>query len=353
MNWLQQPIVKGVLSVSGTTLIVAGLGAAALAQDSPVVDVAPIYKNQIYVGIGAGISRVDPESETNAIVVGDEFSEGVSLAIGYDFNSWLAAEVYGADLGSASIDFLGEEVGDVDYRVFGVGALATFFRTGSSGGRTGLSLYSRAGLGVIDTDTELDFRRDHEVHVAFGIGAEYGFRNGFAIRGELNSFDTDAQLAQITVLKRFGGRRVSTPSNRSVNVDPIPVAPVAPPPTPEVPVAPEVSLPAALPKTFFEFDQHTLTADARSTVAEIANLLRDIDGQVVVEGHADHTGTESYNQALSIRRANSVRDALAAQGIDPARLIVRGFGETRPAASNTTANGRAQNRRVEVILRAQ
>ena len=347
MKWLQQPIIKGVLSVSGTTLVVVGLGAAALAQDSPVVNVAPIYKNQIYVGIGAGISRVDPEARTSAIAVSDEISEGFSIAIGYDFTSWLSLELYGADLGSASIEFLGEEVGDVDYQVFGISALGTFFRAGSSGGRSGFSLYSRAGIGFIDTDSELDIEQDHEAHIGFGIGAEYGFRNGFAIRGELNSYDTDAQLLQVTFLKRFGGRRQSTPTARSV--DPLPVAPVAPP------VAPPESLPvpASLPKTYFDFDEHTLTADARSTVGEIAELLKDIEGLVILEGHADYTGTEEYNQALSIRRANAVRDALAAQGIDPQRFLVRGFGETRPEASNATADGRAQNRRVEVILRAQ
>jgi len=118
-----------------------------------------------------------------------------------------------------------------------------------------------------------------------------------------------------------------------VNVEPTPVAPEVL----ETPVAPEVAIPASLPKTYFEFDQHTLTADAKATVNDIASLLRDIDGLVVVEGHADFTGTEAYNQALSVRRANSVRDELAAQGIDPARFQVRGYGETRPAAGNATA----------------
>lgn len=347
MKLLQQPVIKCVVSVFAATLVVAGLGAAALAQESPVVDIAPVYKNQFYIGIGAGISRVDPESQTNAIEVGDEFSEGFSVAFGYDFTSWLSLEGYAADLGSASIDFLGERVGDVDYKVYGVSALGTFYRAGSSAGRSGFSLYSRAGIGVIDTDSELDFERDNNLHVAFGVGAEYALRNGFAFRAELNSYDTDAQLAQITVLKRFGGRRVSTPSNRPVVIPP--VAPAAPPAPPALTVA----VPASLPKTYFNFDQHSLTADARSTVSDIAALLKDLDGLVVIEGHADHTGGEEYNQVLSVKRANAVRDMLAAQGIDPARFLVRGFGETRPAAGNVSSEGRAQNRRVEVILRAQ
>lgn len=350
MTLLQQPIVRGVLGLSATTMIVTGLGAVALAQDS--VSDTPIYKNQFYIGIGAGISRLDPESTTNAIGTGDEFSEGFILAFGYDFTNWLSAEVYGADLGSASIDFLGQDVGDVDYRVFGVSALGTVFRAGSSGGRTGFSIYTRAGIGLIDTDTELDFERDHEVHVSFGAGLEYALRNGFAFRGELNSYDTDAQFLQFTVLKRFGGRPIAEPRANFIDVEPDPVTPVAPvvPVQPPEPIEPVL---ASIPKTYFDFDEHTLTDRALSTVGDIAALLQEVTGLVVIEGHADFMGTDAYNQALSIRRANSVRDALVAQGIDSDRMLVRGFGESRPAASNTTEEGRAQNRRVEVILRAQ
>jgi len=241
MKWLQQPVIKRVLSLTGVTLIAVSLGVGALAQDRTVFNANPIHKNQFYIGIGAGISRLNPEAQSNAISVGDEFSEGISIALGYDFTHWLSLEGYAADLGSSSIDFLGEEVGDVDYKVYGISALATFYRAGSSGGRSGFSLYSRSGIGVIDTDSELDFNRDNNIHVAFGIGAEYAFRNGIAFRGELNSYDTDAQLLQATILKRFGGRRVSTPNDKSLNVEPpaeeTDVIPATPPAIPDLSVA--------------------------------------------------------------------------------------------------------------------
>jgi len=69
-----------------------------------------------------------------------------------------------------------------------------------------------------------------------------------------------------------------------------------------------------------------------------------------VAGHTDSVGTDSYNQGLSERRANAVKDYLTAQGIKASRLTARGYGESRPVASNDTDEGRAENRRVELIV---
>ncbi len=69
-----------------------------------------------------------------------------------------------------------------------------------------------------------------------------------------------------------------------------------------------------------------------------------------LEGHTDSVGSINTNQALSEKRANAVRDYLISKGIDASRLIAIGYGEAKPIASNTTRSGRAQNRRVEVVL---
>jgi len=351
MNLLQLPLIRRSLTAIATTMVVAGLAAVAAAEEDASGE--QTYSNQFYVGIGAGISRVHPDSDTGFITVGEPLSTGYSLAVGYDFSRWLSLEVYGADLGEAAIDFMGQEVGDVAYQVFGASLLGTFYRSGgklgfdsSKGSRKGLSLYGRVGIGTINTQTDLDYRRDNPQHVAFGIGMEYGMRNGFSVRGELMSYDTDAQLLQVALVKRFGG--TADQRTRSPNIKPKPVADPKP-----APPKPAPAPPAVLPNTYFAFDKHNLTAEARQTVTTIANLLGDIEGLIVVEGHADTTGPVNYNQALSERRANSVRDALVAQGIDANRLLVKGYGEKRPAAFNDTAEGRAKNRRVEVTLRAQ
>jgi len=71
--------------------------------------------------------------------------------------------------------------------------------------------------------------------------------------------------------------------------------------------------------------------------------------KVSVEGHTDSVGSEAYNRRLSERRARAVRDYMVENGISPSRIATRGFGKSRPVASNETAEGRAQNRRVEII----
>jgi len=83
----------------------------------------------------------------------------------------------------------------------------------------------------------------------------------------------------------------------------------------------------------------------------VAIVLKEFDKTVVdVAGHADSTGPDDKNMELSQRRAGSVSSYLVAQGINSQRLITTGYGETRPIASNDTADGRQQNRRVEITL---
>ncbi|MBX2807512.1 MAG: OmpA family protein [Cellvibrionaceae bacterium] len=91
--------------------------------------------------------------------------------------------------------------------------------------------------------------------------------------------------------------------------------------------------------------------------AELDQLVANIGGakgievtRITVVGHADSRGADAYNQALSERRATSVGDYLVAKGIDAALITTEGRGETRPVASNDTAAGRAQNRRVDISL---
>jgi outer membrane protein OmpA-like peptidoglycan-associated protein len=87
------------------------------------------------------------------------------------------------------------------------------------------------------------------------------------------------------------------------------------------------------------------------TIDKLAAFLeRYPDRRVTVEGFTDSTGSAEYNQALSERRAQSVRDALVQKGIDPARVDTQGYGEEFPKASNETPAGRQLNRRVEVVI---
>jgi OOP family OmpA-OmpF porin len=107
----------------------------------------------------------------------------------------------------------------------------------------------------------------------------------------------------------------------------------------------------ALEGVHFDFDKSTLRPEAIVILNEAAGLLKS-QATVVVEiaGHTDSIGTEEYNQGLSERRAQAVKDYLESQGITATRLTARGYGETQPIASNDTEDGRALNRRVEMIV---
>lgn len=101
----------------------------------------------------------------------------------------------------------------------------------------------------------------------------------------------------------------------------------------------------------FGTNQSDITPGFYETLNSVALVLQEYNKTAVsVYGHADSTGPEAYNQTLSERRALSVSNYLAAQGVAPGRLRAVGFGESRPIADNNTDYGRTANRRVEIIL---
>jgi outer membrane protein OmpA-like peptidoglycan-associated protein len=126
-------------------------------------------------------------------------------------------------------------------------------------------------------------------------------------------------------------------------------------PEPEPPPPPPAPPPAAKQKIVlrgvnFDFDRSTLRPDARPILDEAARILQgNPDLNVQVQGHTDNVGTKEYNLRLSMRRAQTVKNYLVARGVAASRLETEGFGFADPVASNATAEGRAQNRRVELV----
>lgn len=101
----------------------------------------------------------------------------------------------------------------------------------------------------------------------------------------------------------------------------------------------------------FDTGQYTLKPLTRETLARISGILSmQPDLRIEVEGHTDDVGTDDYNQVLSERRAQAVRSYLVEQGIASGAITAIGLGEARPKADNQTAEGRQQNRRVELIV---
>jgi outer membrane protein OmpA-like peptidoglycan-associated protein len=101
----------------------------------------------------------------------------------------------------------------------------------------------------------------------------------------------------------------------------------------------------------FDVDQSELKPGGAQQLARLADFLRQHpDRNVLIEGHTDSTASDSYNLALSQRRANAVEDFLISQGVEPTRISSIGYGEQLPVATNDTAAGRQANRRVEIVV---
>jgi outer membrane protein OmpA-like peptidoglycan-associated protein len=101
----------------------------------------------------------------------------------------------------------------------------------------------------------------------------------------------------------------------------------------------------------FETGKADLMPGAARSIDKLAEFLRENpERSVLVEGHTDSTGGESFNLSLSQRRADSVSSAIMARGISPRRVLARGYGEQYPVANNNTSAGRQQNRRVEIVV---
>ncbi|MCL7944248.1 OmpA family protein [Marinobacter sp. ATCH36] len=101
----------------------------------------------------------------------------------------------------------------------------------------------------------------------------------------------------------------------------------------------------------FDLNRAELKSSGEATVERLAEFMREYEERRVrVEGYTDSTGEASYNQGLSERRAEAVRDALVDMGISRDRVETKGFGEQYPVASNDSSGGRQQNRRVEIVI---
>lgn len=101
----------------------------------------------------------------------------------------------------------------------------------------------------------------------------------------------------------------------------------------------------------FDFDRAEIKPEFKPTLDKVAAVLRDDPNvRITIIGFTDSVGSEDYNQRLSERRAQATANYLISQGVAASQILARGLGEAEPRASNATADGRAQNRRVEIYL---
>ncbi len=128
---------------------------------------------------------------------------------------------------------------------------------------------------------------------------------------------------------------------------PAPAPAVTPPaPAPQPPAATKVTYAA---DAFFDFDKAVLKPEGRAKLDDLVGKVKGINLEVIIAvGHTDSVGSDTYNQKLSVRRAEAVKAYLVSKGIEKNRVYTEGKGEKQPVADNKTAEGRAKNRRVEI-----
>ena len=101
----------------------------------------------------------------------------------------------------------------------------------------------------------------------------------------------------------------------------------------------------------FEFNKATLTSEAQTILNKMVSVLKEYpDTNVIVAGHTDSTGKAAYNMTLSEKRAKAVTNFFTTNGLNASRFTTKWFGATQPAYDNSTAEGRAKNRRVNVVI---
>lgn len=131
---------------------------------------------------------------------------------------------------------------------------------------------------------------------------------------------------------------------------PAPVAAPAPAPEPPPPPAPApVQSMSFQAETLFDFDKAVIKPAGKEALDGLVAELSKVNVEIVIAvGHTDSIGTETYNQALSLRRVEAVKAYLVSKGVPADQIRTEGRGESQPVASNQTREGRAQNRRVEI-----
>ncbi|KWU48696.1 OmpA family protein [Pseudomonas palleroniana] len=192
--------------------------------------------------------------------------------------------------------------------------------------------------------------RDQSTLAIAGAGVKYYFTNNLYARAGVEAdYALDNGKWDYSALVGLG---VNFGGNAGAAA-PAPTPAPAPEPTPE-PEAPVAQVVRVELDVKFDFDKAVVKPNSYADVKNLADFMKQYPNTTtVVEGHTDSVGPDAYNQKLSQRRADAVKQVLVKDGIAPNRVSSVGYGKSRPVADNATEAGRAINRRVEASVEAQ
>jgi len=338
------------------------------------------FRRSVYASTGVGASRLNPEnSEIPTWTVSDKVNAGGQISLGADINRHFSLELHSADLGSAGIEkFGGSQRGRINYHMFGGSALWYIGKNRHRNKRRGFTGFGRVGVARMDNSPvgNAPYTQRNSTQLLAGAGLEYSTKIGLALRGEVISFDSDAQYAQLGLLYRLGRkpRQRTAPivaAKKEETITPVITPPLAAAVTPpsdadkdgvidtndqclsskhDVVVDADgcAIFDGVLAGVNFFSTSDRLTPKAKKILDGVANTLKPYPhAKISVNAHTDSRGSESYNLDLSARRAKTVVQYLSAKGVIRENLVLNALGESDPIATNSTVQGRARNRRVE------
>ena len=310
-------------------------------------------KGQWYLGGNIGQSILDPDPGATIYTADQDTDSGFKVYAGYDITENWSVEGFYADLGTATF----KPEGSLDYDMKGIGI--NYYYPAS---RPGFAGFVKGGIGQLDnTGHDVNYRRAKDTQIFLGAGLEYQFNNRLSLRGEYEYYDEDAQFLSVGFAWRFGGSQLWQPPAPKQKVSAPSVSTMgliehkqeiandhAVQPTPVQQVAPNFT--GVLEGVTFKSGSAQLTSEAMSILSGVAEQLKlypDINIKLI--GHTDSRGNADNNKQLSYARAKRVTDFFVEQGIESSRMRYIGRGELEPRASNETSEGRALNRRVELL----
>ena len=279
-------------------------------------------------------------------------TSGTPLGTGtiYPSIGWAAGGMIGYDFVGPRVEIEGvyrnnqATVGAGPFNAFGaskddIGVLANLLYDFNAGGTivpyigagAGVAFVRTSALGLSSDSTQFAYQAilgvGYNVDPMFRINLDaryYGTTNPNLVG---NTYSNNNISAMLSLQVRFGAPSVAA----------------APPP------APAVAAPSFM--VFFDWDRSNLSAQALNTIKQAANQFKAKgNARITATGHADRSGPENYNMALSLRRANAVKDALVREGVPATAISVIGRGESQPLVPTADGVREPQNRRVEIVI---
>jgi OmpA-OmpF porin, OOP family len=350
----------------------AGLaGLACLGATSASAQEAPGY---FYGGASIGQSRAKIDDAriragllsqglATSAMSSDEESLAWKAFGGYQLNRYLGIEAGYFDLGHFGFTSTTAPAGTLDGRIrlHGinldlVGTLpvterfSVLARVGAQHARARDTFRGSGGVDVLTPNTSKS-----ETGVKFGAGLQYAFTPNLMLRGEAERYRIndavgnhgDVSMYSVGLVFAFGRQTAAAPHPLAAPVYQAPVAAAPPPPPAVAVVAPPPPPPPAPPRrvsfsadTLFSFNDSELGPKGKVALDEFSHELAGTQfDSITVEGHTDRLGSPAYNQKLSMRRAEAVRDYLASTGIEPTRISAVGKGESQPLTKTQDCRG--------------